>query len=56
MTEFENRVTLKKYFDSQCTTGNNNCALTSTLNHLTDNELSSFNISSSHLDPNKAQK
>ena len=51
-----------KYYASQCTTINHNSALSSTLNHLTDDKLSSFNISSEvifqlikNLDPNKAQ-
>ena len=35
-----------KYFASQCTTVNNNSVLPSTLNHLTYDKLSSFNISS----------
>ena len=50
-----------KYYASQCTTINHNSALSSTLNHLTDDKLSSFNISSEvifqltkNLDPNKA--
>ena len=49
-----------KYFASQCTTINNNSVLHSTLNHLTDDKVSSFNISSGFLqlikslNPNKA--
>ena len=50
-----------KYFASQCTTISNNSVLPSTLNHLTDDKLSPFNISSEvifqlikNLDPNKA--
>ena len=62
VTEFEAKANIfKKYFASQCTAINNNSALPSTLNYLTDDKLSSFNISSEvvfqlikHLDPNKA--
>ena len=50
-----------KYFASQCTTINNNSVLPSTLNHLNDDKLSSFNNSSEvisqlikNLEPNKA--
>ena len=62
ITEFESNANIfDKYFASQCTTTNNNNLLLSTLNHLTDDKLSSFNISSEvifqlikNLDPNKA--
>ena len=62
ITEFEVKANIfNKYFASQCTTINNNSVLPSTLNHLTDDKLSSFNISSEvifqlikNLDPNKA--
>ena len=62
ITEFEAKANIfNKYFASQCTTINNNSVLPSTLNHLTDDKLSSFNISSEvisqlikNLDPNKA--
>ena len=52
-----------KYFASKCTTTNNNGVLPSTLNHLTDDKLSSFDISSDvifqlikNLEPNKAHR
>ena len=62
VTEFETKANIfNKYFASQCTTINNNSALPSTLNYLTDDKLSSFSISSEvifqlikNLDPNKA--
>ena len=61
LTEFEAKANIfNKYFASQCTTINNNCVLPSTLNHLTDGKLISFNISLvifqliKNLDPNKA--
>ena len=62
ISEFEVKANIfNKYFASQCTTINNNSVLPSTLNHLTDDKLSSFNISSEvifqlikNLDPNKA--
>ena len=62
ITEFEVKANIiNKYFASQYTTINNNSVLPSTLNHLTDDKLSSFNISSEvifqlikNLDPNKA--
>ena len=62
ITEFEAKANIfNKYFASQCTAINNNSVLPSTLNHLTDDKLSSFNISSEvifqlikNLDPNKA--
>ena len=62
LSEFEVKANIfNKYFASQCTTINNNSVLPSTLNHLTDDKLSSFNISSEvifqlikNLDPNKA--
>ena len=62
ITEFEAKaIIFNKYFASQCTAINNNSVLPSTLNHLTDDKLSSFNISSEvifqlikNLDPNKA--
>ena len=62
ISEFEVKANIfNKYFASQCTTINNNGVLPSTLNHLTDDKLSSFNISSEvifqlikNLDPNKA--
>ena len=62
ITEFEAKANIfNEYFASQCTTINNNSVLHSTLNHLTDDKLSSFNISSEvifqlikNLDPNKA--
>ena len=47
ITEFEAKAnTLNKYFASQCTTINNNSVLPSTLNHLADDKLSFFSISS----------
>ena len=47
MAEFEAKVNIfNRYFASQCTTVNNNSVLPSTLNHLTDDKLSSFSISS----------
>ena len=60
VTEFEAKAnTFKKYFASQCATINS--VLPSTLNYLTDDKLSSFNISSEfifqlikNLDQNKA--
>ena len=62
ITEFEVKANIfNKYFASQCTTINNNSVLPSTLNHLTDDKLSSFNISPEvifelikNLDPHKA--
>ena len=62
MTEFEAKANIfNKYFVSQCTTIKNNSVLPGTLNHLTDDKISSFNISSEaffqlikNLDPNKA--
>ena len=46
ITEFEAKANIfNKYFANQCTTINNSVLL-STLNHLTDNKLRSFNISS----------
>ena len=62
ISEFEVKANIfNKYFASQSTTINNNSVLPSTLNHLTDDKLSSFNISSEvifqlikNLDPNKA--
>ena len=62
ITESEAKANIfNKYFASQCTAINNNSVLPSTLNHLTDDKLSSFNISSEvifqlikNLDPNKA--
>ena len=61
-TEFEAKANIfNKYFVSQCTTINNNSVLSLPLYHLTDDKLSSFNISSKvifqlikNLDPNKA--
>ena len=60
--EMEGRANIfNKYLASQCTTINNNSVLFPILNHLTDDKLSSFNISSEvtfqlikTLDPNKA--
>ena len=59
-TEFEANI-FNKYFANQCTAVNNNSVLPSTLNHLTEGKLSSFNISSENifeliknLDPSKA--
>ena len=47
ITEFEAKANIfNKYFPSQCTTINNNRVLPSTLNHLTDDKLNFFNISS----------
>ena len=47
ITEFEAKTNIfNQYFTSQCTKINNNSILPLTLNHLTDNKLSSFNISS----------
>ena len=62
ITEFEAKANIfNKYFAGQCTTINNYNVLSSTLNHLTDDKLSSFNISSQVifqlikiLDPEKA--
>ena len=62
ITELETKANIfNKYFTSQCTTINNNSVLPSILNHLTDDKLSPFNISSEvifqlikNLDPNKA--
>ena len=62
ITQFEGNANIfNKYFASQCTTVNNNSVLPSTLNHLTDDKLSTFNLSSDvifqlikNLDPNKA--
>ena len=43
ITEFEAMANLcNKYYPCQCTTINHNSLLPSTLNHLTDDELSSF--------------
>ena len=64
ITEFEAKDNIfNKYFASQCTTVNNNSILSLTLNHLTDNKLSSFSISSEvifqliiNLDPKKADE
>ena len=61
ITEFEDKAKIfNEYFASQCTTINNS-VLPSTFNHLTDDKLSSFSISSEvifqlikNLDPNKA--
>ena len=60
ITEFEAKTNIfNEYFTSQYTKINNNSILPSTLNHLTDDKLSSFNISSEvifqlikNLDPN----
>ena len=47
ITEFEAKTDIfNEYFTSQCTTINNNSVLPSTLNHLADDKLSYFNISS----------
>ena len=62
ITELEAKANIfNEYFASQCTTINNNSVLSSTFNHLNDDKLSSFNISSEvifqlikNLDPNKA--
>ena len=62
INEFEAKAYIfNEYFASQCTTINNNSVLSSTFNHLNDDKLSSFNISSEvifqlikNLDPNKA--
>ena len=62
ITEFEAKANIfNEYFASQCNTINNNSVLPSTLNHLTNDKLSSFNISSEfifqlikNLDQNKA--
>ena len=44
-TEFDAKANIfNKYFASQCTTIDNNSILRSTLNHLTDEKLCSFNI------------
>ena len=64
ITEFEAKANIfNEYFASQCTTINDNSVLPSTLNHLTDDKLSSFNISSGvifqlikNLDPSKAHR
>ena len=64
ITEFEAKANIfNKYFTSQCTTVNNNSVLPMTLNHLTDDKLNSFNISSEvifqlikNLDPSKAHE
>ena len=61
ITELEAKANIfNKYSASQHTIINNNSVLPSTLNHLTDGKLSSFNISSEvifqliiNLDPNK---
>ena len=46
ITECEAKANIfNEYFASQCTTINNNSVLHSTLNHLTDDKLSPFNIS-----------
>ena len=62
IAEFEAKANIfNKYFASQCTAINNNSVLPSTLNRLTGDKLSSFNISSEfifqltkNLDPKKA--
>ena len=62
ITAFEATTNIfNKYFARQCTTIDNNSVLPSTLNHLTDDTLSFFNIFSEvifplikNLDPNKA--
>ena len=47
ITEFEAKANIfNEYFASQCTAINNNSVLPSTLNYLTNDKLSSFNISS----------
>ena len=47
ITEFEVKANIfNKYFTSQCTIINNNSVLPSTLNHLIDDKISSFNTSS----------
>ena len=47
ITEFEAKTNIfNEYFTSQYTKINNNSILPSPLNHLTDDKLSSFNISS----------
>ena len=64
INEFEAKANIfNKYFASKCTTINNNVVLPSTLNHLTDDKLGSFNISSEVIfqliknhDPNKAHE
>ena len=64
ITEFEAKANIfNEYFASQCNTINNNSVLPSTLNHLTNDKLSSFNISSEFIfqliknfDPNKAHR
>ena len=61
ITEFKAKANIfNEYFTNQCTKINSNSVLPSTLNHLTDDKLSSFNISSEvifqliiNLDPNK---
>ena len=56
ISEFEVKANIfNKYFASQCTTINNNSVLPSTLNHLTDDKLSSEVIFQliKNLDPNK---
>ena len=60
ITEFEAEANIfNEYFSSQWQSTNNNSVRPSTLNHLTDDELSSFNSSSEvvfqlikNLDPN----
>ena len=60
ITEFEAKANIfNEYFASQWQSSNNNSVLLSILNHLTDDKLSSFNISSEaifqlikNLDPN----
>ena len=62
INEFEAKANIfNENFASQCTTINNNSVLPSILNHLTEDNLSSFNISSEvifqlikNVDPNKA--
>ena len=62
ITEYEAKANIfNEYFTNQCTKIDSNSVLPSTLNHLTDDKLSSFNISSEvifqlikNLHPNKA--
>ena len=64
ITEFEAKTNIFiKYFASHCITINNDSVLPSTLNYLTDDKLSSFNVSSvvifqliKNLDPNKTHR
>ena len=64
ITAFEAKANIfNEYFASQCNTINNNSVLPSTLNHLTNDKLSSFNISSEFIfqliknfDSNKAHR